>query len=116
MGHLGFQRVPKTRVEGGKRKTYYDPKDLTRTLTVTSRDGEGMKLRLELDLENNHWISYGEEGVSSEELQQSKSQSLQVLELLQSVAPTGLEAQEINETLGLGGASIRFSTDCSIDD
>jgi hypothetical protein len=61
-----------------------------------------MKLRLELDLENNHWISYGEEGVSSEELQQSKSQSLQVLELLQSVAPTGLEAQEINETLGLG--------------
>jgi len=101
-GIWDFQRVPKTRVEGGKRKTYYDPKDLTRTLTVTSRDGEGMKLRLELDLENNHWISYGEEGVSSEELQQSKSQSLQVLELLQSVAPTGLEAQEINETLGLG--------------
>jgi hypothetical protein len=101
-GIWDFQRVPKTKTEGGKRKTYYEPKDLTRTLTVTSRDGESMKLCLELDLENNHWISSGEEGISSEELQQSKSQGLQVLERLQSVAPTGLEAQEINETLGLG--------------
>jgi hypothetical protein len=101
-GIWDFQRIPKTKIEGGKRKAYYDPKDLSRTLTVTSRDGEGMKLSLELDLENNHWISHGEEGISEEELKESKSQGLQVLELLQSVAPTGFEAQEINEKLGLG--------------
>ncbi|MBD0343524.1 MAG: AAA family ATPase [Coleofasciculus sp. Co-bin14] len=101
-GIWDFQRIPKTKTEGGKRKPYYDPKDLTRTLTVTSRDSEGTKLHLELDLENNHWISQGEEGVSQDEIQQRKSQRLQVLEALQNVAPIGLEAREINEVLDLG--------------
>ena len=96
-----FQRIPKTITEGGRRKPCYDPKDLRRTLTVTPRDGEGVKLSLELDLENNHWVCQTNEA-NDEEARERKSQSMQVLELLSSVSPTGLEAREINEQLGLG--------------
>lgn len=100
-GIWDFQRIPKTITEGGRRKPYYDPKDLRRTLTITPRDGEGVKLSLELDLENNQWVCQANDA-SDEEARERKSQSLQILELLSSVSPTGLEACEIKEQLSLG--------------
>jgi KaiC/GvpD/RAD55 family RecA-like ATPase len=97
-----FQRIFKSKTEGGKKKLDYDPKDLTRTLTITGRDIEGIKLRVELDLENNHWVNLGEDGADEQEATERKSQTRQALKLLQSVSPNGLESREIKEKLGLG--------------
>lgn len=101
-GVWDLERIPKTKVVGGKKKAYYDPKCLERFLTITSRDTEGTRLRLELNPENNSWVNHGEDGITEEDLAESKSQSDAVLEILQAMAPLGLEAQEINNAVNLG--------------
>jgi hypothetical protein len=63
---------------------------------------EGQRLLIELDPENNHWINRGVEGVNPEEVKKQKCHAGRVIELLKSVAPTGLEACEINERLDIG--------------
>lgn len=85
-----------------KNKLIIDPKDPNRILSVIARDVEGQRLKVELDPENNHWINHGEEGVSKEEVQGGKTQETRVIGLLKSVAPLGLEGQEINEELEIG--------------
>jgi len=97
-----FQRIPKSKTEGGKKKLYYEPKDPTRTLAITGRDIEGIKLKVELDLENNCWVNLGEDEANEQEVAERKSQMRQALELLQSAYPNGLESREIKEQLGLG--------------
>jgi len=85
-----------------KKKLIIDPKDLNRILSVIARDVEGQRLKIELDLENNHWINHGEEGVSEEEVRGRKTHEAKVIELLKSLAPMGLEGLEISEKLGIG--------------
>ena len=85
-----------------KKKLIIDPKDPTRLLSITARDVEGQRLLIELDPENNHWINRGVEGVNPEEVKKQRCHAGRVIELLKSVAPTGLEACEINETLKIG--------------
>ena len=85
-----------------KKKLIIDPKDPTRLLSITARDVEGQRLLIELDPENNHWINRGVEGVNPEEVKKQKCHAGRVIELLKSVAPTGLEAGEINERLDIG--------------
>jgi archaellum biogenesis ATPase FlaH len=85
-----------------KKKLIIDPKDPTRILSIIARDVEGQRLSIELDPENNHWINRGEEGANQEEVREQKTHSAKVIEILQSVAPVGLEASEINDRLGLG--------------
>jgi KaiC/GvpD/RAD55 family RecA-like ATPase len=85
-----------------KKKQIIDPKDPSRILSITARDIEGQRLKVELDPENNHWVSLGEDGVEEGEAANRKSHEAKILELLKSVAPKGLEASEINEHVGLG--------------
>jgi hypothetical protein len=85
-----------------KKRLIIDPKDPTRILNITARDIEGQRLKIELDPENNHWISLGEDGVEEGETANRKTCEAKILELLKSVSPTGLEASEINEHVGLG--------------
>jgi len=85
-----------------KKKLIIDPKDPTRILSIIARDVEGQRLQIELDPENNHWLNHGQEGISSEEVKEQKTHSAKVVELLESVAPVGLEASEINHRLGIG--------------
>lgn len=85
-----------------KKKLIIDPKDPTRILSIIARDVEGQRLQIELDPENNHWLNHGQQGISEEEVNEHKTHSARVVELLKSVAPAGLEACEINERLGIG--------------
>ncbi|NEQ20165.1 MAG: AAA family ATPase [Microcoleus sp. SIO2G3] len=85
-----------------KKKQIIDPKDLKRVLSITSRDTEGQRLMIELDPDQNHWLNHGEVGVNPEDLRERKSQSAQIIELLKSASPLGLEASEIMQQLGLG--------------
>ena len=85
-----------------KKKLIIDPKDPTRILSIIARDVEGQRLQIELDPENNHWLNHGQQGISSEEVKEQKTHSAKVVELLESVAPVGLEASEINHRLGIG--------------
>lgn len=85
-----------------KKRQIVDPKDPTRIFSILARDVEGQRLKIELDLEANHWVNHGEEGVTEEEMQERSSHGSRILELLKSVAPLGMEARELNEALGLG--------------
>ena len=85
-----------------KKRLIVDPKDPTRMLSITARDVEGQRLRIELNPEQNHWINKGEEGITENEIQEKRTHEQQILDLLRSIAPTGLEATEINEHLNLG--------------
>jgi len=85
-----------------KKKQIIEPKDPVRILSITSRDTEGQRLMIELDPDQNHWLNHGEVGVNAEDLKERKSQSAQIIELLKSVSPVGLEASEISQRLGLG--------------
>ena len=85
-----------------KKRMVIDPKDPTRILNITARDVEGQRLRIELDPENNHWLSLGEVGVEDSEINQRKTHEDKILELLKPIAPKGLEASEINERLTIG--------------
>jgi hypothetical protein len=85
-----------------KKKLIVDPKDPNRILSIIARDVEGQRLAIELDPENNHWINRGEQGANQKEIQEQKTHSAKVIELLKSVAPVGLEAGEVNEQLGIG--------------
>ncbi len=82
-----------------KKKLIIDPSDPNRILSVLARDVEGQRLLIELDPENNHWLNRGEEGTSAEDVQDKKTHERRVIELLQPISPTGLEAQEINVEL-----------------
>ncbi|MEG3879322.1 AAA family ATPase, partial [Microcoleus sp. herbarium7] len=84
-----------------KKRQIIDPKDATRVLSITARDIEGYRLKIELDPENNRWVSLGEDGVEEGEKTNRKSNEAKILELLKAVAPKGLEASEINEHVGL---------------
>lgn len=85
-----------------KKRQIIDPKDPTRVLSITARDVEGQRLKIELDPENNRWVSLGEDGVEEGESANRKSNEAKILELLKLLAPKGLEASEINEHVGLG--------------
>lgn len=85
-----------------KKKLIIDPKDPTRVLSITARDIEGQRLKIELDPDNNHWVNLGEDGADEDEAANRKSNETKLLEILKSVSPTGLEAREINEQIGLG--------------
>jgi hypothetical protein len=85
-----------------KKKQIIDPKDPNRILSIIARDVEGKRLMIELDPENNSWINKGEQGANLECLQEQKTHSAKVIEILQKVAPVGLEACEIDKELGIG--------------
>ncbi len=85
-----------------KKKLIIDPKDPNRIFSVIARDVEGQRLNIELDPENNHWLNHGEDGASESEAQERKTHEARIIDLLKPIAPTGLEAQEINEHLGIG--------------
>lgn len=85
-----------------KKRKMVDPKDPTRILSIIARDVEGQRLKIELDLENNHWLTLGESGVEASEINERKTHEDQILELLKPIAPKGLEANEINAQLNMG--------------
>ncbi len=85
-----------------KKRMIVDPKEATRILSITARDTEGQRLRVELDPERNHWLNLGEEGVEASEVNDRKTNEDKILALLKPIAPTGLEASEINKHLHLG--------------
>jgi archaellum biogenesis ATPase FlaH len=87
-----------------KKRLIIDPKDQTRILSIIARDVEGQRLKIELDPENNHWISHGEEGADALERQERQTIGNQIVTLLQSVSPKGLEASEIKEALKVGSS------------
>jgi archaellum biogenesis ATPase FlaH len=87
-----------------KKRLIIDPKDQTRILSIIARDVEGQRLKIELDPENNHWISHGEEGADALELKERQTIGNQIVALLQPVSPKGLEASEIKEALGVGNS------------
>lgn len=85
-----------------KKRKIVDPKDPNRILSITARDVEGQRMLIEFDPDNNHWLNRGEEGVEECEANNRKTNEERILNLLRSIAPTGLEASELNETLNLG--------------
>lgn len=86
-----------------KKKLIIDPKDPARILSITARDVEGQRLRIELDPENNHWVNLGEDGADgSNTINDSKTNEDKIIALLKPIAPVGKEAMELNEQLGLG--------------
>jgi KaiC/GvpD/RAD55 family RecA-like ATPase len=85
-----------------KKRKIIDPKDPTRILSIIARDVEGQRLKIELNPENNHWLALGEVGVEASEINERKTHEDQILELLKPIAPTGLEASEINAQLNIG--------------
>lgn len=85
-----------------KKRMIVDPKDPTRILSIIARDIEGERLRIELDPNNNRWINLGQEGSDETQIRERKTHEQKILDLLKSVAPTGLEGIEIKEELGLG--------------
>lgn len=85
-----------------KKRQIVDPKDPTRIFSILARDVEGQRLKIELDPEANRWLNHGEEGVTEEEMQEQSGRESRILELLKPIAPLGMEAQELNEELGLG--------------
>jgi len=85
-----------------KKRKIIDPKDPTRILSIIARDVEGQRLKIELDPENNHWLTLGEVGVEASEINERKTHEDHILELLKPIAPTGLEASEINSQLNIG--------------
>lgn len=85
-----------------KKKLIIDPKDPARILSITARDVEGQRLRIELDPENNHWVNLGEDGADSSEVNDSKTNQDKIIAILKPISPTGLEATELNKELGLG--------------
>ena len=93
--------IPKPDPNNGKR-LIIDPKDPTRILSVTARDIEGQRLRIELDPENNHWVNQGEDGTDEGHVSDARTNEAKIVELLKPIAPTGLESSEINEHLKLG--------------
>jgi AAA domain len=96
-----LDHILKTDPKNKKRKTI-DPKDPNRILSIFARDVEGQKLLVEFDPENNHWLNHGEEGIEESEINSRKTNEDKILSLLKPIAPTGLEASELNETLNLG--------------
>jgi len=85
-----------------KNRMIIDPTDPTRILSVTARDVEGQRLKIELNPENNSWLTLGEVGVEASEINERKTHEDKILELLKPIAPTGLEASEINAHLNIG--------------
>jgi hypothetical protein len=85
-----------------KKRMIIDPKDPTRILSIIARDIEGERLRIELDPNKNRWTNLGQEGSDENQVQEQKTHEQRILDLLKSVAPTGLEGVEIKEELGLG--------------
>lgn len=85
-----------------KKRLIVDFKDPARILSITARDVEGQRLRIELDPDRNHWVSQGEDGGNGDEAQEKRTHEQRILDLLKSVAPTGMEAIEINQHLNLG--------------
>jgi KaiC/GvpD/RAD55 family RecA-like ATPase len=85
-----------------KKKMIIDPKDPSRIFNITARDVEGQRLQIEFDPENNHWLSLGEVGVEASEINECQTREDKVLSLLKPIAPTGLEASEINAQLNIG--------------
>ncbi len=85
-----------------KRRMIVDPKDPTRILSIMARDVEGQRLKIELDPENNHWLTLGEVGVEEGEIKERKTHEDEILGLLKPIAPKALEASEINAKLNIG--------------
>ncbi|MBW4639769.1 MAG: AAA family ATPase, partial [Gloeocapsa sp. UFS-A4-WI-NPMV-4B04] len=96
-----LDHIPK-RDPNNKKRLIIDPKDPARILSITARDMEGQRLKIELDPDRNQWTNLGEEGASVEEAGDRAAQTDLILNLLKRVAPIGLEAFEINEKLNLG--------------
>lgn len=88
-----------------KKKLIIDPKDPNRILSIYARDIEGQRLKIELDPDNNSWINHGEDGANAADEQERQTIGTQIIELLSSVAPMGLEASEIKSELGCGSST-----------
>ncbi len=83
-----------------KKRLRIDPKDPHRTFSVIARDAEGQSLQVELDPENNRWISHGDGSEQSAESSQTMRQRLKnVLEL--NNHREGLTVPELRDLLGL---------------
>jgi KaiC/GvpD/RAD55 family RecA-like ATPase len=95
-----LDHIPK-RDRNNKKRLVIDPKDPARILSVTARDIEGQRLKIELDPERNQWTNLGEEG-AAEEASDRAAQADLILSLLKPIAPIGLEAGDLNEKLMLG--------------
>lgn len=95
-----LDHIPK-RDPNNKKRLIIDPKDPARILSITARDIEGQRLKVQLDPDRNQWTNLGEEGVA-EEAGDRAAQTDLILNLLKPIAPIGLEAGEINEKLTLG--------------
>ena len=83
-----------------KKRLIVDPKDPNRTFSVFARDALGQSLKVELDPENNHWISHGEGN------EQSAAESMTMRQRIKSVLEInnhreGLTVSELRELLGL---------------
>ena len=95
-----LDHIPK-RDPNNKKRLIIDPKDPARILSITARDIEGQRLKIELDPDRNQWNNLGEEG-AVEEASDRAAQTDLILNLLKPIAPVGLEAAELNEKLTLG--------------
>jgi len=98
-----FDQIPKPD-PNNKKRLIIDPKDSTRILSIIARDVEGQRLKIELDPENNHWISHGEEGADALALKERQTIGNQIIALLKPISPKGLEASEIKEALKVGNS------------
>lgn len=79
-----------------------NPRSLIRCFSTFSRDAEGQRLAIELNPENNHWISNGEEGQDEQQEKADKTINQRILELLHNAVPFGLEGIEIRDALNIG--------------
>lgn len=82
-------------------KRIVDPNETCRIFSIIARDVQGQRLKIELDLENNHWINHGSDQVSEQETDENKTTEQRVVDLLKSIAPEALPAKEIQSRLGI---------------
>jgi len=81
-----------------KKKSIIDPSDLRRTLELSARDSEGLRVRIELNPENNSFKFQGDIGISEEEQNKRKTLQDRILTLLQ-LNTEGLGGKDIIELL-----------------
>lgn len=84
-----------------KGKKIVDPSEPCRIFSIIARDVQGQRLKIELDLENHHWINHGTDQVTEEEAAVNQTTEQRIVDLLKSIAPEPLPAKEIQSRLGI---------------
>jgi hypothetical protein len=97
-GHWLLNHIPK-KVPNQNNRLKIDPADPMRVLTAHTRDSEGQELRIELNPENNSWISHGQIGEANAAEQQSLK--LRVLNVLTKNSHRAWTGREIINLLGM---------------